>query len=194
MARKPKPSEQRATRARARPKPGRNHYKLTDAQRAEIVTRLALYDSVSDITAELNAQGVEITRQAVSQYNPDNNIRLAQQWRELFFKTRESWAAEIMAEPIAQRAFRLRRLGKIHEAAMQRGAYVIAASMLEQAAKEMGNVYSNVLKTQASGKVDHTHKIEEVTPEERRNMLSDRLKEAMEAARNKAQKAAPTTH
>ena len=182
MARKPKP----------KPKHNRNEPKLTDAVRAQIVVRLALYDPVSDITADVKAIGFNITHQAISKYNPENNIKLAQRWRDLFENTRKKWSEEVMAEPIAQRAFRLRRLGQIHERAMQRGAYVVAANMLEQAAKEVGNVYSNVLKTQAGGKVEHTHKIEEVTPDERRNMLQDRIKEAMAAAR-KAQDSA-TTH
>ena len=50
--------------------------------------------------------------------------------------------------------------------------------MLEQAAKEVGNVYTNV--SRQTGRVDHAHLIVEVSADERRNMLADRLRKAFD--------------
>lgn len=168
-----------------------NEGKLTDEQRAHIVARLALYDHVSDIHRDLVAQGIDISFQAVAKYNPESNVKLADRWRILFEETRKRWRDEIIAEPIADRAFRLRRLGQIHEQAMKRGALPLAAQMLEQAAKEVGNVFSNVTK----GKIEHQHSHNHtgsVTIEEQRNMLSDRIGEALRA--KAGAKAAATKH
>lgn len=161
--------------------------KLTDEIRAHIVTRLACYDSVGDITTEVMERwGIDVSHQAVSQYNPEGNRRrLAQRWVDLFYTTRSGLMAELAAEPIASKSLRLRRLWLLHEAAFKRaiagGADALDQSAearlaLEQAAKEVGNVFSNV--SRQVGRVDHAHLIVEVSADERRNMLADRLKAA----------------
>lgn len=161
--------------------------KLTDEIRAYIVTRLACYDQVGDITTEVLVRwGIDVSHQAISSYNPEGNRRqLAQRWVDLFYATRSGLIAELAAEPIASKALRLRRLWLLHESAYKRaiagGADALdqsteARMALEQAAKEVGNVFSNV--SRQVGRVDHAHLIVEVSAEERRNMLADRLKSA----------------
>lgn len=165
---------------------------MTDEVRAEIVTRLAMFDSPSEIRRDLLEQGIDISVQAVAAYSPlvnNGTRRLAQKWVELFHVTREGWLKEIAAEPIAHRAYRLRRLGMIHDRAMARGALTVAANMLEQAAKEVGNVYTNVAKV--TGTVTHT--TPDRTSDENRNLLADRLKEAF-ARLPKPEATSPTTH
>lgn len=150
---------------------------MNDTVRAEIVTRLAMYDTVAEIQRSLAERGIEVTSQAISHYNPANSQPPAQKWIDLFFQTREAWTQEMMAEPIAHRAYRLRKLDKLYHMAEKKGAIPLAAAILEQAAKEMGNVFSNV--TKVKGQVDHQVTEVSMTADEMRNMLADRLKEAV---------------
>lgn len=149
---------------------------LTDRDRIEIVTRLAMYDTISEIHRDLMARGVEVTHQAISRYKPCYGDRLAQRWVKLFEETRERFHAEMMEEPIAQRAYRLRQLHKLYLQAEKRGAIPLAAQILEQAAKETGGLFTNV--TKVKGQLEDPPLVP-VTADEMRNMLGDRLKEAM---------------
>lgn len=150
---------------------------LDDEIRTEIVTRLALYDTVTEIHADLNARGIEIAVQSVSHYSPNSNRKMADRWMQLFEQTRAQYHAEVAAVPIGNRVWRLRKLQRLYTAAEKKGALVIAAGFLEQAAREAGGQFTNVSKV--AGKVDHTHVVDEVSPDERRNMLADRLKEGL---------------
>lgn len=155
---------------------------LTDDIRAEIVTRLAMYDTVAEIQRSLHERGIEVTAQCISYYNPATKGKIADKWLTLFHRTREQWTTEMMAEPIAHRAYRLRKLDKLYDMAEKKGAIPLAAAILEQAAKEVGNVFSNV--TKVKGQVDHQMPGEVLmTADEMRNMLADRFKDAMLRAR-----------
>jgi hypothetical protein len=93
---------------------------------------------------------------------------------ELFNKTREDFLAEIAAEPIANRAWRLRRLTELFEQATDKGDREEARKALEQAAKEVGNVFTNLAKVQGialPGQVDPG----KTSIDELRNMLADRI-------------------
>lgn len=165
-----------STRKPGKPKKGEGP--LSEADRTEIVTRLAMYDSVAEIHKDLTERGIVVTHQAISAYNPGGaNKTLAAKWITLFHETRQRFIDEMAAEPIAHRAYRLRQLDKLYRAAAKRGAIPLAAQILEQAAKEVGNVFSNV--TKVKGQVDHLVAEVQTTPDEMRNMLADRLKEAM---------------
>lgn len=157
--------------------------KMTDQQRAEVVTRLAMYDRLRDIHADMLAQGVDIAVQSIAQYDPYvARGKLAKKWKDLFDKTREDFLAGIAEVPIAQRQYRLRRLMQIHDEALKRGALAEARHALEQAAKEVGSVYTNVSKHQplpnTAGPTPGDY-----TSDERKNMLADRLAEAFERAK-----------
>lgn len=189
-----------------------SHAKMNDEIRAQIVCRLAMYDTVASVVSWLAEEhDITITKAAVSAYNATNasnaqssRRRVAQKWLDLFHATREAWLKEIAAVPISQRAYRLRRLELLHDAAFMRAmrakdgastasehleATKAAAGLLEQAAKEIGNVYTNVAKVQGAalpGQVPPA----DMTPEERRNMLADRLNAALERMRAEQ----PTKH
>lgn len=150
---------------------------LKEADKVEIVTRLAMYDTVHEIHRSLAERGIEVTVQAVANYNPTRSTILAQKWVTLFYETRERFHAEMMAEPMAQRAYRLRQLHKLYLQAEKKGAIPLAASLLEQAAKETGGLYTNV--TKVKGQLDAPITPHETTSEEQRIMLADRLKDAM---------------
>lgn len=164
---------------RAPRKPGRppKAQAMDDKVRAYIVTRMACYDSVKDIHASLVEMGIDITPQAVSRYNPENVNGPAPKWKALFDQAREDFLRSMSKEPLFNRQFRMRKLHTIFEKHMAKAQYVLAAQILEQAAKEAGNVYTNVAKVQ--GNLLGQPPIVETTPDERRNMLADRLKDAI---------------
>lgn len=173
---KPKRTGQKRTTSPARsPEDGG----LNDEIRAEIVTRLAMYDTPKAIHDDLMTRGIDVSHQAVCAYNPANNSatrRLAQKWVDLFNITREQWLKELAAEPIAHRAYRLRRLSEDYERARSgpQADLDVARKILEQAAKEVGNVYTNIAKV--TGTVQH-QAMPERTADEARHLLADRLKE-----------------
>lgn len=150
---------------------------LPDSVRDEIVMRLAMYDAVKDIHADLVERGYDVSHQAVSKYNPYNaNGHRAPKRKALFDKTREDFLNEVTSVPIASKTYRLRKLNTIVDTAMKRGAFAIAQSALEQAAKEVGQVYTkaNTAALAVAVPVDSAS-LDGFDADEKRNMLADRL-------------------
>lgn len=163
-------------------------YKLDDAARAFVVTSLATYRGYAEIERDLQERGFDIARQSLHHYHPEHyHGRLAQKWVDLFHTTRKKFLEDVGSLPIAHRSARLRQLQTALDKCMVRldaakGDDFLAASaemrsILEQGAKEMGGLLTNVRKTE--GTVEHVV----TTPEERRNMLEDRLAEAIARAK-----------
>ncbi|SDE15020.1 Uncharacterized conserved protein [Pseudomonas guariconensis] len=86
-----------------------------------------------------------MTRQQVEQHDPTKRAgaNLAAKWRTLFEDTRKRFREETSEIPIANRAFRLRVLGRMAEKAENMKNMALTAQLLEQAAKEVGDVYVN---------------------------------------------------
>lgn len=157
---------------------GNPTYKLDDEVRREIVTRLALYERPSDIHRDLEGRGIKISQQAIKAYDPTTMSHTpAKKWVDLFNATREAFLQETATVAIAHRAVRIHRLEQLYHRALDNNERREAAGYLEQAAKEMGNVFTNVSKT--SGMIGVAHVIQERTPEESRNILVDKLTEAL---------------
>jgi hypothetical protein len=168
-----KPPRKPTVRPRAKRKTARID-RMTEADRIEIVTRLAMFDTAADIVADLAARGIDISHQGVSRYNPVNNRDAAVKWRDLFQKAREDFLAEMAKEPIAHRAYRLRHLDGILRKELKRGNMVGARATLEQAAKEMGDQFV-AAKGGGNGPTLNLFAPGAVTIDEKRNMLLDRL-------------------
>ncbi|WP_090346881.1 DUF2280 domain-containing protein [Pseudomonas guariconensis] len=88
---------------------------------------------------------IDVTRQQVEQHDPTKRAgaNLAAKWRTLFEDTRKRFREETSEIPIANRAFRLRVLGRMAEKAENMKNMALTAQLLEQAAKEVGDVYVN---------------------------------------------------
>lgn len=169
-----------------------NEHGITDDIRTEIVTRLAMFDKQHEILADLRERGVEISQQAISSYVPGNRRNLAKRWVELFHATREEYLREASAVPIANRVYRLRALERTLGMEMKRKNTVGIRATLEQAAKEVGGIYTNISKVQ--GAVLHaTVPVEDMSTDEKRNMLADRLAEAARAMRKQQSTPSPET-
>ncbi|ELY5205580.1 DUF2280 domain-containing protein, partial [Yersinia enterocolitica] len=69
---------------------------------------------------------------------------------DLFNSTRSRFQTEISDIPIANRAYRLRALDRMATKAESMKNFAMTAQLMEQAAKEVGDAYTN------RQKVDHT--------------------------------------
>jgi hypothetical protein len=114
---------------------------LTPEIKTFIVQSLACFDTPSQVVGAVRDQyGVTISRQQVEIHDPTKRCSkgLARRWVVLFADTRCAFLRAIANIPIASRSYRLRALGRMLEQVEQRGNLVLAARLLEQAAKEMG--------------------------------------------------------
>jgi hypothetical protein len=120
--------------------------KLTNEQQAFAVQSLACFDSPKTVADALRKEfGVDITPQTVEAYDPTKRAgaKLAQKWRLLFEETRKTFLEDTATIAISHRAVRLRALQRMAEKAENQGNMVLAASLMEQAAKEVGDSYTN---------------------------------------------------
>lgn len=120
--------------------------KMTDDVRTFVVQSLAFFDTPSSVVASVREQyGIEITKQTVEGYDPTKRAGqgLSEKWRSLFHETRKAFLEDTADIAVSHRAVRLRSLQRMVENAERMKNYALAASLLEQAAKEMGDAYSN---------------------------------------------------
>lgn len=121
--------------------------KLTDDQRVFIVKALACFDTPSDVVAQVRDEfGIELTRQQIHGYDPTRalgNRQMAEKWKVLFERTRKAFLEDTSDIPISHKSTRIRRMNRMAERAENQGNMVLAASLMEQAAKEMGGSFTN---------------------------------------------------
>lgn len=130
--------------------------------KAFIVQSLACFDTPSQVVEAVKKEfGLSITRQQVESHDPTkaNGRGLAQKWVELFHETRKRFQTELSDIPIANKAYRLRALDRMMTRAEGMKNMALAASLMEQAAKEVGDAYSN------KQKVEHTSPDGTMTPQ-----------------------------
>lgn len=128
--------------------------KLTEAQKIAVVERLAMFDGPKTVADWVKEEfGIEITRQAIQHYDPTVGEKPSEKWCAIFDTTRKAFLKSESEIPIAQRTFRLRRLQRMAEAAEYQRNYMLAAQLYEQAAKEVGLLYTNSRQLGFSGEV-----------------------------------------
>ncbi|MBH3449453.1 DUF2280 domain-containing protein [Pseudomonas putida] len=119
---------------------------LTNEVKGFIVQALACFDTPTQVVeAVKNEFGQVVTRQQVESHDPTKACSkgLAKRWVTLFEDTRKRFREETAEIPIANRAYRLRALGRMAEKAENMRNLALTAQLLEQAAKEVGDVYVN---------------------------------------------------
>lgn len=119
---------------------------LTEAAKHHIVQALACFDTPTQVCESVKEEfGIEVGRQQVAQYDPTKAAgkSVSKKWRTLFEDTRKRFREEVAEIPIASRAFRLRALGRMATQAEKTRNLALAIAMIEQAAKEVGDVYVN---------------------------------------------------
>ena len=120
-----------------------------------IVQSIACYETPSQVVESVREKfGIEITRQQVESHDPTkvSSKGLAQKWIDIFNATRERFRKETSDIPIANKAYRLRVLQRMSTTAEGMKNLGMTAQLLDQAAKEVGDAYSNKQKVELTGK------------------------------------------
>ncbi|EHK1058496.1 DUF2280 domain-containing protein [Salmonella enterica] len=143
--------------------------------KAFIVQSLACFDTPSQVVEAVKKEfGITIPRQQVESHDPTkaNGKCLAKKWVEMFNETRERFQNEISDIPIANKAYRLRVLDRMATRAEGMKNLALTAEIIEQAAKECGDAYTNKHKLEHSGPngepIQHNHTVsaEDLTDEQ----------------------------
>ena len=119
---------------------------LKNEVKSFIVQALACFDTPSQVVETVkNEFGVVVTRQQVETHDPTKAAGkgLGARWQTLFHDTRKRFREETADIPIANRAFRLRAMNRFVEKAETMKNIGLAMQILEQAAKEAGDMYVN---------------------------------------------------
>ena len=155
-----------------------------------IIEHLASYRTPNEVVRLIAEEfGVPLTPRHVRAYDPSCfQFAAGPKLAGYHAGVRERFVNELGDIAIAQRACRLRSLQHLHDELLAR---LCAGSspdpvdlsrelrgVVEQAAKEVGNVYTNV--SRQTGRVDHAHLVVELSADQRRNMLADRLRKAFD--------------
>lgn len=153
---------------------------LNGEVKAFIVQSLACFDTPSMVVESVKKEyGLAISRQQVESHDPTkaNGKGLAEKWKELFKETRERFQTEISDIPIANRAYRLRTLDRMAANTEKMRNFALTAQLIEQAAKECGDAYTNKQKVEHTGKDGGPIESATLTKDEykaaRREMLED---------------------
>lgn len=148
--------------------------------KAFIVQSLACFDPPSQVVdAVLKEFGIKITRQQAESHNPTkaSGKTLAQKWVDMFNATRERFQNETADIPIANKAYRLRALDRMATKTETMKNFALTAQLIEQAAKECGDAYTNKQKVEHTGKDGGPIESATLTREEykqaRQEMLED---------------------
>lgn len=113
-----------------------------------------MYDGPLEVSEAVKKEyGIEISRQAVQHYDPTVGAKPAEKWCAIFFASREKFLTDTAeSAPIAQRSVRLRRLDRVCVRAEKTGNGMMVLASTEQAAKEVGELFTNRHKMELSGK------------------------------------------
>lgn len=177
-------SQKKSARKRGPPKakPNGQRNELKDEVKVYLVTRNAQFVGPQTVADEVKERfGLEIPKQQAERYDPTkyNGRELARPLKALFEAERKRYTADIASVPIANQKVRLARLDEMAEDARSRKNHGMASKLLEQAAKECGNAYTN--------KVEHGGEIKTTPPFDLSGFSADELR----AWRGLMQKATP---
>ncbi|HEP0163627.1 hypothetical protein DP180_19275 [Enterobacter kobei] len=122
--------------------------------KAFIIQSLACFDTLAIVGEAVQKQfGIKVTPQQIESHDPTkaSGKGLAQKWVNLFHETRKRFQTEIGDIPIANKAYRLRALDRMMNNAEKMRNIALATEIIEQAAKECGDAYTNKHKFEHSG-------------------------------------------
>lgn len=119
--------------------------KLSDEVKTFIVTRLACYDTPTEVATAVKAEfGLTLDRGHVGAYDATRpKPACSKEWQDLFWATRKTYLDDVSTEPASRKAVRVKQLADMARKAKARGNAPLAAQLFEQIAKEMGEAYTN---------------------------------------------------
>ena len=143
--------------------------KLREDHKVLIVQRLATFTTPTEIQAELKELGVVVELAQVVYYSPDTkHTDLAPKWRKMFDDTRAAFKKDTANIAIAHKSFRLQELQRMYRKLMSgtRPNMPLAKELLEQAAKEVGEAYTNRRQLVSPNPLEDLAKLLDLTPEQ----------------------------
>ena len=121
--------------------------KLEDLHRAFLVREMACFASPKEAADAIKQEfGIEISPQGAQHYDVTSGAgaRAAKKWRELFDVSRQAFLAEVQDSiPFAHKSVRIKELARAANTFKANKNYLAMARILEQIAKEVGNVHTN---------------------------------------------------
>lgn len=148
--------------------------------KAFIIQSLACFDTLAIVGEAVQKEfGLKVTPQQIESHDPTkaSGKGLAQKWVDLFHSTRARFQTEISDIPIANKAYRLRTLDRMAANTEKMRNFALTAQLIEQAAKECGDAYTNKQKVEHTGKDGGPIESATLTKDEykaaRREMLED---------------------
>jgi hypothetical protein len=121
---------------------GNGASKLTQAQKVDVVLRLAGYDSASAIARSLKEEfGITISPASISFYDPTpyRGRQCPERWATLFHETRAKIIAGLSDVGAAHKMVRVRWLDQMARNEMATNNSAEARALIRQAAEEMGD-------------------------------------------------------
>lgn len=151
---------------------------ISTEMKRRMVILFAQFHTVSQVQKAITAEfGVELDRRTVQGYDLNGpHPRVGARLRTLFESVRSEWIGEAARVGISHQTHRLRILERLIDKAEAAREYDVAGKLLEQAAKEMGGVLTNITKHKHEGKVGHFV----MSPEDARQELAMRLNQIVE--------------
>jgi hypothetical protein len=119
-----------------------------------IIERLGAFEPPSAVATAVKEEfGLSVMRQVVEGHDPHKSTgrQLGKRWRELFEAKRVEFLASADRIGITHKVTRLQRLERHHPKMEAAGNIPVAAALLEQAAKEVGDVFTNRRSTEMTG-------------------------------------------
>ncbi|MGP4771884.1 DUF2280 domain-containing protein [Acinetobacter sp. PFS20] len=136
-----------------------------------IVRSLATYETPTETAKGVQEEfGIEVTKQQCEAYDPTKKTGqdLSEEFKTEFYRIRREMNQNLESIPIANIAYRLRRLQRFIDLEQFKENPVIVPSLLEQAAKEVGGLYTNRKEITGAGggpvKTENTDKPPEAKP------------------------------
>ncbi|WP_205168893.1 DUF2280 domain-containing protein [Burkholderia sp. LMG 13014] len=127
---------------------------LPDPIKVFVTQALACFDTPSRAAKAVREEfGIEVSPQQCERYDPTKRAgsALSKKYREIFERTREEFLNDTSRIGIAHRAVRLRKLAAAVDKAEERNNLPLMAQLLEQAAKESGDAYTNRRRLEHTG-------------------------------------------
>lgn len=127
---------------------------LQSEHKVFIVGRLAAFDTPHQAAEAVKEEfGIVVSPQQVQTYHPEKHAgrNLSKTFKDLFYELRAKFREETDAIPIANKAYRIKVLHRMASNAEKNKNMVLTAALLEQAAKEMGEAYTNKQKLEHTG-------------------------------------------
>lgn len=129
---------------------------LTEDQKLYAVNRFACFDTPQQVADALKEEyGVDVPRSQLVVYDhtrpQHGKAKAGKKWAAIFDDRRKRFLEELAAIPIANKAYRLERLSMLLTNAISKKNAPLAASLMEQAAKEIGGMYNSVRRLEHTG-------------------------------------------